>query len=196
MKPVLHFLIIAYILTSCDQNKPEKVQDIKLDIQTRKESENLDSKNSDGHEVLNKEEKQYPEIDTLFSSKLTNDWSEEIMASNILKQQFNFSADTVRNIHWPEQIDSILCYKTKASKVQIYRTLDKDILLDTDLFDSDITLSSKIKIGSSKKEVSQTLLVKIRSNILMIHDEESDMSFTFYFKNDILYQIHYNSYID
>ncbi|MFT6921636.1 MAG: hypothetical protein ACJA1C_000633 [Crocinitomicaceae bacterium] len=196
MKQIVQIISIAFILTSCFQNKSEIVKDNTADIQISSESENIAPQEFSSTDQVSTEEKQHSETDTLFNSELIHDWSKEIMTSDLLEKQFNYRADTVKNIHWPEQIDSLLYYTTETSKVQIYRSFNKDILLDTDLFDSDITLSSKIKIGSPKKEVSQILLEEIRSNILMVHDEDSDISFTFYFMNDSLYHIHYNSYID
>ncbi len=135
-------------------------------------------------------------IDTLIRSDLIHQWTVDIRNSDLLKKQFTSRLDTTRNIHWPDQIDTVFYYTTEKSIIRIYRTPEKDILMDSDLFDSDISLSSKLKIGVPKSILASILSQENLADVVLIGEEDSDVSFTFYFRDNLLYHIHFNCYID
>lgn len=180
MKLIVLFVVLAALLDGC--SIPSVVVENK-EAHQPSSNERLDSDASST-------------IDTLIRTELVHQWAVDIQSSDQLKTQFISRLDTTRNIHWPEQIDTILYYTTEKSAVNIYRTPERDILLDSDLFDSDIALSSKIKIGVSKDALSSILSKKNLSNTVLIGEIDTDKSFTFYFKDNRLYHIHFNCYID
>lgn len=138
----------------------------------------------------------YGRIEPIVNSSLLNNWNNQILRSVFHEKYFKASTDTIRNMHTPSQIDTIYHFTTELSSVMIYRSPERDLLLDSDIYDTDLTLSSGIRIGASKKTVFAVLKKKFDNDTIIIRDFDSDAAYTLVFRKNELYYIHYNSYWD
>jgi len=136
-------------------------------------------------------------IDPIDDSRLVIDWVNEILSSNYLESQFLKSQDTVRNIHDRQQLDTINHFNTERSHVGVYVTPTKNLLLESNIYDSDISLSEQIKIGVNKVVVFDLLNRKFANDTLTIREPDGyGIYFELFFLDNILTRIHYKSVVD
>ncbi len=175
------YLTIVLFLFACN-SKSEK--DILEDSSSESKSK------SEIHQDLN-------HIDPIDDSRLVMDWVNEILSSNYLESQFIKSQDTVRNIHDRKQLDTINYFKTERSQVGIYVTPTKSLLLESNIYDSDISLSEQIKIGVNKAVVFDILNREFANDTLTIREPDGyRIYFELFFRDNILTRIHYESVLD
>jgi len=172
------YLTIVIFLFACN-SKPEK-----------NTPETSDNSESEIQQDLN-------HIDPIDDSKIVMDWTNEILSSNYLESQFIKSQDTVRNIHDRNQLDTINYFKTERSHIGIYVTPSKNLLLESNIYDSDVSLSEKTKIGVDKAVVFDVLHREFANDTLTIREPDGyGVYFELFFKDNRLNRIHYKSFVD
>jgi hypothetical protein len=102
-----------------------------------------------------------------------------------------------KNKHYPEKTDTIYQFIYKKSEIFFYKThLGQEFLLAGKILNRQITLTSDIKVGLSKKDFQNRFSddLEIESDTLeMIGD---GTKYTFIFENDKLYRINIDNYFD
>ncbi len=102
-----------------------------------------------------------------------------------------------KNKHYPEKTDTIYQFVYKKSEIFFYKThLGQEFLLAGKILNRQITLTSDIKVGLSKKDFQNRFSddLEIESDTLeMIGD---GTKYTFIFENDKLYRINIDNYFD
>lgn len=102
-----------------------------------------------------------------------------------------------KNKHYPEKTDTIYQFVYKKSEIFFYKThLGQEFLLAGKILNRQITLTSDIKVGLSKKDFQKRFSddLEIESDTLeMIGD---GTKYTFIFENDKLYRINIDNYFD
>jgi hypothetical protein len=94
------------------------------------------------------------------------------------------------------QMDTIERLTFKESYILIYRTRDKNILLSSDIQNSEISLSKRIKVGISRDELLKELNAQSNRDTLTVTDFEGNTNVTLILKNNLLTHIIYAGYID
>jgi hypothetical protein len=140
---------------------------------------------------------QYTYICTIHNNETVFNWVDDILNSKYLTTEFSESMETVQNIHDPSQTDTILRFRTDKSNVNVYTIPSKTMLMESDLYDSEIALSNRIKIGVKKEVVFEVLNQKFANDTIEIMEEDGyGVFFKLYFQDDRLSRIYFKSFID
>jgi len=94
------------------------------------------------------------------------------------------------------QIDMIERLTFKESNLLIYRATDKNILISSDIRNSEISLSKEIKIGISRDELLKELNAQSNRDTITVTDFEGNSNITLILNNNLLTRIIYSGYID
>lgn len=142
-------------------------------------------------------EEEYEYIDPIYDGEVVFEWVDELLSSDFIPTKFSTTLDTVRNIHDPSQMDTIKHFKTSKSNINMYVTPNKTMLMESDIYDSEILLSNKIKVGVKKEVVFEVLNQKFANDTIKIQEPDGyGVYFELFFKNDLLYRIYFKSFID
>ena len=94
-------------------------------------------------------------------------------------------------------MDTFKHFKTSKSNINLYVTPTKTMLMESDIYDSEILLSNKIKVGVKKEVVFEVLNQKFANDTIKIQEPDGyGVYFELFFKNDLLYRIYFKSFID
>ncbi|XOV67889.1 MAG: hypothetical protein ACFHU9_01715 [Fluviicola sp.] len=157
------------------------------------------SKSSTGKTLSKEAEKNesLPYVETIYDGELVYAWIDDIASYDFDTSEFSHSKKPFQNIHDPNHMDTIRSYKSEKSEILFYYTPSKSILMDSDISDSQITLSEKIKIGVVKEVVFAVLDQQFKNDTLTIMEPDGyGINFELFFRDNHLNRIQFNSYID
>ena len=182
MNKIILTLFSALILIACSQKHDSEntIAETETTISVNKLNSTIkDSANS------------FLQRDSLIATWYTN-------LIDITNTDLNFSSEKKPQLNKYNvgQIDTIECLIFKESNLTIYRTADKNILIGSDIQNSEISLSKGIKVGISRNVLLKTLNTESNRDTIIVTDFENNTNVTLILKNNLLKQIMYCGYID
>lgn len=180
MKKIYLPLFVVSILLSCSQQKV--VENAMIDtVSTSSElSEHiLDSTNN------------FIQRDSLLI-----EWDNHLLDITNSNLNFNSEKKSELNKYVPGQIDTIEHLTFKESDVWVYHTIDKNILMSSDIRNPEIPLSKEIKVGVSRSELQKALNTGSNNDTITVTDFEGNTNVTLILKNNILSRIIYCAYVE
>ncbi|HSY62569.1 MAG TPA: hypothetical protein VK796_11865 [Cytophaga sp.] len=183
MKKIIVSLFLAFIFSNCSQkNNVEHALADTVITDTIKNIPVNESEKSTGN---------FLQRDSLLFT-----WYDGLI--NITHSDLNFISEKKPqlNKYITGQIDTIERLTFKESNLLIYHTIDKNILISSDIRNTEIPLSKEIKVGVSRIELLKTLNTESNRDTITVTDFENNTSVTLILKNNFLSRIIYSGYID
>ena len=124
------------------------------------------------------------------------EWDNHLLDITNSDLNFNSEKKPELNKYVPGQIDTIEHLTFKESNFWVYHTIDKNILMSSDIRNSEIPLSKEIKVGVSRSELLKALNTESNSDTITVADLEGNTNVTLILKNNILSRIIYCAYVE
>ena len=164
-------------------------------------------KQTESKEIKESEEKQIvetkietTELTSVADSYIDNDSLTEILLSELknvaLNSKFAIKKKPKQNRYADNLIDTIITRTFKKSNITSYKAVNKEILYNASIEDSDFELVDFIKVGTKKYVVEKSLATGIPTDILKIGNLEGTLEFSLKFELGILKKIEFEGYLD
>lgn len=180
MNKIFISLFLVSILFACSQQKIEENAMIDTVATPSELSENVsDSTNN------------FIQRDSLLI-----EWDNHLLDITHSDLNFNSEKKPELNKYIPGQIDTIEHLTFKESNLLIYHTIDKNILVSSDIRNAEIPLSKEIKVGVSRNKLLKALNTASNSDTITVTDFEGNTNVMLILKNNLLSRIIYCAYVE
>jgi hypothetical protein len=183
MKKILILILFSFAVFSCFQK--EKIKKVTNENETSKENETVIHNHE---EIENEQSIENQELLTQLESELNT------FRNN---QKFSITKELINNRHVDNQIDTAVTYTADKVIIETYKISDnEEWIIQAKIINTELAFSKLVKIGMEVKAMEKMTNTKIKSDVMRIGNMEETSAFVFKFKDNKVYEINYEGYVD
>jgi hypothetical protein len=183
MKKIFILILFLFPIISCTQKGNKKVESTDVTSSTQNEIVNANPKNEEPEQYIENQD-----LLTQLEAELNT------FRSN---QKLTISKELINNRHVENQIDTIVTYTDDKMTIKTYKiSKDQEWISEAKLLNSELAFSKLVNIGMEGKALEKVANTKIKSDVVKIGNLEQTSAFIFKFKDDKVYEINYEGYVD
>ena len=153
-----------------------------------------ENRDQDNNRSLEKDSS--PTTQIIEDSELPYRWSQTAVEIQREKRDVTSKLEPVQNRHNPNVIDTIETYTDLDTKVEIYHSNDKRLLMSASIHQKKVLPRGIVNVGSTRADVADWIDRRVIGDILIIKDEQGHNTLTFTFARDTVKHIEFQGYVD